>query len=71
MLGLPKHFACYVQGTVGHMSNMLVVAESSGEWGLFWGPRDEGSGSRVIVNSKTKHSEAISRTSEVEYDFCF
>lgn len=33
-------FACYVQGTAGLVCEMLIVAESSDEWGLFWGPSE-------------------------------
>lgn len=71
MLRLPEQFACYVQGTAGHPCETLIVAESSGEWGLFWRPSEWGTGGCVTTNSKTKRSEVIGRASEVEMIIIF
>lgn len=54
-----------------HARQMLIVAESSGEWRLVWGPGKWRSGGCVTVNSKTKQSEVIRRASEVEMNFFF
>lgn len=47
MLWLHEQFACCVQGTAGDICKTLIVAEGSGEWGLFGGIREKGAGGSV------------------------